>query len=108
MHEWSGPPGDRPGCPHAACEAVSKRVQIDENFAGAGAVLRADDSFFFHDLHDARGTIITDAQPALKHRGAGPLRRFQYVQRLLIQLAIVTEIAVVAALFALLLFACRA
>ena len=36
-----------------------------QNFAGLGAVGRADDAVFFHDVDEASGAAVADAQAAL-------------------------------------------
>ena len=78
----------------------SERVQIDQNLPRTRPVLGTDDTLFLHDLHDAGGAIVADAQAALQHRGAGALRRFQDIERLLIQLLVVAQIVVAAPVFA--------
>src|SRR3954464_14472427 len=74
----------------------SDRIQVDENLARAGAVLWADDTLVLHDFHDASGSVVADPEPTLEHRGAGALGRFQDVECLLVQLAVVAHIAVIA------------
>jgi hypothetical protein len=39
----------------------------NEDVALVDAVGRADDAFFFHDLDDARRSVVADAQAALEH-----------------------------------------
>ena len=75
-----------------------KRIEIDEDFARAGAVFGSDDAFFFHEIHDAGGTIVADAKPTLDHGSAGAFGRFEDVEGLVVEFFVVAEVAVALAL----------
>ena len=58
------------------------RVEVDEDFAWAGAVFRADDATVFEIFHQSGGTVVSNAQAPLKHRRRGSLGGTEYVQGL--------------------------
>jgi len=57
----------------------SAGVEIDEDFAGAGAVFGADDSALFELFHQAGRAIITDTETALEHGSGGPLGTSEHI-----------------------------
>src|SRR5690606_12860755 len=67
-------------------------VEVDENLARRRTVFRTDDALVFHDVHDAGGAVVTDAQAALDHRSRSALRGTQDVERLLEQFAVIAEV----------------
>src|ERR1700678_2262268 len=73
---------------------ASALVQVAQDLAGAGAVLRPHDPLLLHDLHDPRGAVVPDPEPALQHRGARAPRGLEDIERLGVQLLVAPEVAV--------------
>src|ERR1700680_4769761 len=46
-------------------------VEVDQDFAGLGAVAGADEAAVFQLIHDARGAAIAETQASLQQRDAG-------------------------------------
>src|SRR5579862_1064766 len=70
-------------------------VQIDQDITRLGALAGADDAAVFQFVHDARGTGVTKAQPALHQRDARLLFAANHLDALLDELLVLVNAAFV-------------
>jgi DNA segregation ATPase FtsK/SpoIIIE-like protein len=73
---------------------ILQGIEVDDDFAGAGAVFGPNNSLLLHEVHDAGRTVVPDAQAALDHRGGGAFGGLDHLERLIVELLVVAQILV--------------
>src|SRR5229473_5725428 len=74
-------------CAKSMCGIVEflHPVPVFQDFARLGAVRRADDAVFLHQIDEARGAAITDAQPPLQRGSGSPACVANHADRVLVE-----------------------